>query len=151
MSNEEVGTFTPPRAVIPSRAASDAPQARPAFLDEPSPGTKPRMKRNRIVRSKKRRSQRLPAAEIKRINRRRAKNIRKLKKGMAKISKKANLKPGTRLTYYRGGKVVAPKNRRPAADDVILLIVMEVISIMNKLSSSGRARVLRAVAEVYDL
>ena len=145
MSDEDTGTFTPPRAAIPSRAQTSPeafmehrPLPAPMFTDPPA---KPKRKRKARVK--------LPST----------------KTIIRATPKRKKVMPRKRVKKVRAAKPVAPKSpNRPLERKNQFLAALELTRTLQKaelafftqaagamqgLSRSGRKRVIAALGQVY--
>lgn len=160
---------------IPSRAAQTpaSPFQQPAFIENPSPGTEHAPAPPKRKRPAKKKAKMLPAAEIRKINAKRKKNLKAAtpvpKKRKAK--KRAPAQYGTAAQKQAAGRGFAasrvdrPKNpNRPLEMKNQLSAVLSMVGTLQKaelvffsqavpamqaLSRSGRKRVIAALQQVY--
>lgn len=163
MASDESNVHMQP--AIPSRAATApaSPFAQPAFLDNPSPGTEHAQReeklRKRRVASRTKKAKTLPAAEIRKINAKRKKN---LKKTAAPVRKKRKSTTDLARQYAAPNKAKNPnrplemKNQLSAVLSMVgtlqkaeLVFFSQAVPAMQALSRSGRRRVIAALQQVY--
>jgi hypothetical protein len=151
-SDEDAGTFTPPVAAIPSRAAQ-SPES--VMANRPLPPVKPAAPKARRKRAKKpahkrqtppkHSLQRLAPAEIKKINRNRRKNVAKRAKIKAapKPAKNPNRPLEMKNKLHAVLKIVASLNKQESA------CFANAMQVLEDMPRSGRKHVIAALGQVY--
>jgi hypothetical protein len=149
------------RPVLPSRASQSAEtfmEQRPAFLDQPSPGTVlPALTKRTKPRRKK--TERLPAPEIKLITRNRKKAMKKVKTFVAlqgAPKRKRKVKLPSRKARINPNRPLELKNQLHAVIGAMVALeggerasFASVLKLLEGHSKVGRKRVLDALAQVY--
>lgn len=170
---------------IPSRAAQTpaTPFTQPAFLENPSPGTSPAKKKPRprqqgavtaYARPKKK-AKALPAAEIRKINAKRKKNLPRTRAQKKAAAKRIVGKHPALAAPYKGTRAVKGdpyvamagraknpnrplemKNQLSAVLSMVgtlqkqeLVFFSQAVPAMQALSRAGRKRVIAALQQVY--
>jgi hypothetical protein len=156
MSDEDAQVTIQP--AIPSRAAHhQTPEAlmanRPAFLDQPSPGTE-KPKRKRRQSPPKHSRQKIAPTKIKRIRANRRKNVKKVKK-----AKRTPQPLSKTINQGRPKNPNRPLELKNQLHTVLMLVAglpknevstfTAAMGQLGNLSRSGRKRVLDALRQVY--